>query len=225
MTALAEPDAPAGSRARAAAIGLDVFYPIVPDIAWLRRLVPLGVRTVQLRIKDASSPDVARQIEESLKVCADYRCQLIVNDYWAEALKAGADFIHLGQEDLAAADLDRIKAAGPKLGISTHSHEELETALAAEPDYVALGPIYETKLKAMKWAPQGLARLGDWRARIGAMPLVGIAGITVERASGVLDAGADSVAVITDFITHSDPEARVGEWLAWAETHRTAKTS
>jgi thiamine-phosphate pyrophosphorylase len=126
----------------------------------------------------------------------------------------------LGQEDLAAANLDAIKAAGVKLGISTHDEAELETALAAEPDYVALGPIYETKLKAMKWQPQGLERISSWKARIGSRPLIAIGGITPERAPGILAAGADSVAVITDFFTSPHPEARVHLWLDWAETVR-----
>ena len=110
-----------------------------------------------------------------------------------------------------------IHAKGVRLGISTHSAEELAVALAARPDYVALGPIYETKLKVMKWAPQGLARLAEWKGRIGALPLVAIGGITPERADGVVAAGADSVAVITDFFTHPDPVARVRQWVAWAE--------
>ncbi|HEX4893836.1 MAG TPA: thiamine phosphate synthase, partial [Hyphomicrobiaceae bacterium] len=155
-----------------------------------------------------------RQIRGSLDVCRRHACQLIVNDYWQAAIDAGADFIHLGQEDLADADLGRIKSAGLKLGISTHSHEELAIALAAKPDYVALGPIYETKLKAMKWGPQGLDRIRDWRTRIGTLPLCAIGGITPERAPGVLAAGADCVAVVTDFITAKDPEDRVRQWLA-----------
>lgn len=202
---------------------LDVFYPIVPDEAWMRRLVPLGVRTIQLRLKDVSADEVRRQIRASLTICRAHGCQLIVNDYWEAALDSGADFIHLGQEDLADADIDRIKAAGAKLGISTHDHAELETALAAKPDYVALGPIYETKLKAMKWKPQGLDRIGAWKRRIGAIPLCAIAGITIARAPGVMAAGADSVAVITDFITHPDPDARVLEWMAWAAAMRTVR--
>ena len=196
--------------------GLDVFYPIVPDIGWMRRLVPLGVQTIQLRLKDAAEAEVRRQILESLELCIHHGCQLIVNDYWREAIAAGADYIHLGQEDLAAADIPTIKAAGVKLGISTHNEEELAIALAAEPDYVALGPIYETKLKAMPFGPQGLDRIGQWKHRIGAMPLCAIGGITPERAPGVVAAGADTVAVITDFFTHTDPEARVRQWLAWA---------
>jgi thiamine-phosphate pyrophosphorylase len=196
--------------------GLDVFYPIVPDVAWLARLVPLGVKTVQLRLKDAPPERVRGAIGESLEICARYGCQLIVNDYWQEALALGADYIHLGQEDLAAADVAAIHAKGVRLGISTHSEEELAIALAAAPTYVALGPIYETRLKVMKWGPQGLDRVTAWKKRIGALPLVAIGGITPERADGVRAAGADSLAVITDFFTHPDPEGRVHQWLAWS---------
>jgi thiamine-phosphate pyrophosphorylase len=199
---------------------LDVFYPIVPDAGWLSRLVPLGVRTVQLRLKDASSEEVRRQIETSLAVCARHRCRLVVNDYWREAIDTGADFLHLGQEDLAAADLAAIRAKGIRFGVSTHSPEELDTALAARPSYVALGPIYETKLKVMKWAPQGLARVAEWKRRLSSLALVAIGGITPERAPAVIEAGADSVAVITDFMSHADPAARLGVWLQWARKIR-----
>jgi thiamine-phosphate pyrophosphorylase len=198
----------------------DLFYPIAPDLAWLKRLVPLGVRTIQLRLKDAPPERVRHEIDESLQVCAQHGCQLIVNDYWREAIELGADYLHLGQEDLAAADLAAIRAKGIRLGISTHSPEELEIALATRPDYVALGPIYETRLKVMQWAPQGLGRIAEWKARIGDLPLVAIGGITPERAGGVASAGADSIAVITDFFTHPDPAARVRQWLAWAATLR-----
>jgi thiamine-phosphate pyrophosphorylase len=204
----------------ASADGLDLFYPIVPDVGWLQRLVPLGVRTIQLRLKDAAPDRIRREIGESLEVCARHDCQLIVNDYWREALSLGADYIHLGQEDLAGADVPTIQAKGARLGISTHSEAELDIALAANPDYVALGPIYETRLKAMKWAPQGLDRIRAWKKRIGTLPLVAIGGITPERADGVRAAGADSVAVITDFFTHADPEARVRQWVAWAGRQR-----
>lgn len=197
--------------------GLAHFYPIAPDLGWLQRMVPLGVRTVQLRLKDAPADEVRRQIAAALDITRRAGCQLIVNDYWADAILLGADYVHLGQEDLAAADVAAIKRAGIKLGISTHSEEELAIALAAKPDYVALGPIYETKLKVMKWAPQGLGRISEWKRRTGSLPLVAIGGITPERAPGVAAAGADSVAVITDFVTHADPDARIREWVAWSE--------
>lgn len=203
---------------------IDIFYPILPDLDWIERLVPLGIRTVQLRLKDATEAEVARQIAGSIEVCRRHACQLIVNDYWRQAIAAGADYIHLGQEDLAAADVAAIKKAGARLGISTHSHEELALALATKPDYVALGPVYETRLKAMKWAPQGLDRVRDWKARVGDLPLVAIGGITPERAPGVVAAGAGSVAVITDFMTHADPAARIKEWLRWADGARLSRT-
>jgi thiamine-phosphate pyrophosphorylase len=209
----------------ATAEALDVFYPIVPDAAWLKRLVPLGIRTVQLRLKNAPPDEVRRQISESLELCIRYDCQLIINDYWREAIQVGADYVHLGQEDLAAADIPTIKAREVRLGISTHSLEELATALATEPDYIALGPIYETKLKVMKWAPQGLARISEWKACIGARLLVAIGGLTPERAPAVFAAGAQSVAVITDFMTHPNPEARVRTWLAWADGARRSTRS
>jgi thiamine-phosphate pyrophosphorylase len=214
------PTTPGITRRPMALKGLDAFYPIVPDTAWLARLVRLGVKTIQLRVKDAPPDAVAREIAAGLDLCRRHGCQLVVNDYWQAALDAGADFVHLGQEDLAGADVAALKSRGVRLGISTHSHEELATALAVQPDYVALGPIYETRLKVMKWAPQGLDRIADWRRRIGDLPLVAIGGLTPERADAVLAAGADSLAVVTDIITHADPEARVRQWLALATRHR-----
>ena len=194
---------------------LHSFYPILPDVNWLKRLVPLGIRTVQLRVKDAQADDLRLQIEESLELCRTHDCQLVVNDYWREAIALDADFIHLGQEDLASADLSAIRAAGLQLGVSTHDEAELVAALAAKPDYVALGPIYETKLKIMKWAPQGLERMRQLKASI-PCPLVAIGGITVKRADAVYRAGADSIAVVTDIVTHNAPEERVRQWLALA---------
>ncbi|WP_045838162.1 thiamine phosphate synthase [Hyphomicrobium sp. 99] len=194
------------------------FYPIVPDIGWLERIVPLGVKLVQLRIKDASPAEVAAQTKRALALCRANNCQLVLNDYWEAALDTGADYIHLGQDDLRTADLEAIKLAGIKLGISTHDEAELQTALAVEPDYVALGPIYETKLKAMPWAPQGLDKIKEWRKKLAGLPLVAIGGLTPERAADVLEAGADSLAVITDFFTAADPEARILQWLRQLES-------
>jgi thiamine-phosphate pyrophosphorylase len=197
-------------------IRLSRFYPIVPDVDWLARIVPLGVKLVQLRIKGGTRADVVEQTRRALDITRAHDCQLILNDYWDVALETGADFVHLGQDDLAHADLAAIRAAGIRFGVSTHGDAELETALAAKPDYVALGPIYETKLKAMPWAPQGLERIRQWRSQIGEIPLVAIGGLTPDRAPAVAAAGADSLAVITDFVTAPDPEARINLWLHWA---------
>ncbi len=190
-----------------------VFYPIVPDVGWLSRIVPLGVGTVQLRIKDQPLDGVAVAIAQALEITRRSSCQLIVNDYWQQAIDAGADYIHLGQEDLAIADLKAIRASGARLGISTHDAQELDIALAAGADYVALGPVYATRLKAMRWEPQGLDRVRQWKKTIGKIPLVAIGGMTPARAPGVLAAGADSLAVITDVMTDPQPEARIRTWL------------
>lgn len=192
---------------------LDPFYLIVDTAGWIDRLVPLGVRLVQLRIKDRPEPDVRAEIRRAKKTCAQYGCQLIVNDYWKLAIEEQCDFIHLGQEDLAAADLSAIRSAGLRLGLSTHDEAELETALAAKPDYVALGPVYPTVLKKMKWAPQGLDKLRRWKARIGETPLVAIGGLNPERLAGVFDHGAGSAAVVTDITLNGDPEARTRAWI------------
>mgnify|MGYP001811643450 FL=1 len=200
-------------------VQLDPLYPIVPDTDWLARLLPAGIRLIQLRIKDASPEAVEAELAKALDLCAKASCQLVVNDYWRAAIDAGADFVHLGQDDLASADLTAIRRAGMKIGISSHSDEELETALTAGPDYVALGPIYPTLLKKMPWAPQGLERVATWKARI-ACPLVAIGGITPERAPDVFVAGADSVAVITDIVTHQSPEQRTETWMSLTQPLR-----
>lgn len=204
-------------------IHLDPFYPIVPDTAWLARLLPHGVKLVQLRIKDEPADVVRAEIAAALALCAEHDCQLVVNDYWREAIDAGADFVHLGQEDLAGAEFTAIRDAGMKIGVSTHSDEELDNALAANADYVALGPIYETKLKKMPWSPQGLDRVAEWRTKL-KCPLVAIGGITAERAPDVLVAGADSVAVITDIVTSEAPEERTRNWIAVTEPWRRLST-
>ncbi|MBK8535408.1 MAG: thiamine phosphate synthase [Candidatus Competibacteraceae bacterium] len=193
--------------------GIYGFYPVVDDVRWLRRFLPLGVRTIQLRIKEQSTSAVQRQLREALAIAADYDdCQMIINDYWREAITLGTSWLHLGQDDLAGADRAAIRTAGIKLGISTHSFEELANALDAKPDYLALGPIYETTLKKMPWSPQGLARIGEWKTRC-EVPLVAIGGITLERAKAVLAAGADAIAVVSDVLSAPNPEDRARAWL------------
>jgi thiamine-phosphate pyrophosphorylase len=194
-------------------VKLDPFYLIVDSAAWIGRLVPLGVKLVQLRIKEMDETGLRSEIRAAKAACADHGCQLIVNDHWRLAIEEKCDFIHLGQEDLVVADLAAIRRAGLKLGLSTHDHTELDTALAAEPDYVALGPVYPTILKKMKWAPQGLDRIGEWKRRAAPLPLVAIGGLNPDRLDGVFSAGADSAAVVTDITLNPDPEARTREWL------------
>ncbi len=192
---------------------LDRFYPIFDHSDWLRRMLPLGVKLVQLRIKAQPGDVVRREIATSRDLCVAHGAVLVVNDYWQAAMDLDCEWIHLGQEDLDDADLAAIRKAGLKLGVSTHDDDELERVLAMAPDYVALGPVYPTILKKMKWHQQGLPRVTEWKARVGMTPLVGIGGMSVERASGVLAAGADIVSAVTDITLNADPEARVRQWI------------
>lgn len=194
----------------------DRFYPVVDSLDWVRRLVGLGVGTVQIRAKDLGREDATALVASALALTAETATRLVVNDYWEAAIVAGADHIHLGQEDLADADVPAIRRAGLTLGLSTHDEDELETALGQAPDYVALGPIYYTTLKAMRFAPQGLERIGIWKRRMGSMPLVAIGGITLERGPGVFGSGADSIAVVSDVTQNPDPDRRVRDWLTLA---------
>ncbi|RED51460.1 thiamine phosphate synthase [Aestuariispira insulae] len=197
--------------------GIYGFYPIVPDVEWVARLLALGVKTIQLRIKGLPPAQVEEQIGTAVALARQHEAQLVINDYWAFAQAHGAEFIHLGQEDLDGADLNAIEASGIKLGISTHSEQELDRALGCPFDHIALGPVYETTLKKMPWAPQGLKKLRIWKEII-PCPLVAIGGITLERAPKVLETGADSIAVVSDVVFHETPESRVEDWLKLFET-------
>ncbi|OWU67058.1 thiamine-phosphate pyrophosphorylase [Roseovarius sp. 22II1-1F6A] len=192
---------------------LDPFYLIVDDADLLERLVPLGVRLVQLRIKDRPEDDLRRQIARAKACCATHGAQLVVNDYWRLAIELDCDFVHLGQEDMDSADFAALRRAGIRFGLSTHDEAERARALDAGPAYIALGPVYPTRLKKMKWGPQGLDRVQEWKRHAGPVPLVGIGGLVPDRLPGLFAAGADSAAVVTDIASATDPEARCLEWL------------
>src|SRR5665213_437891 len=191
----------------------DRFYPVVDSVAWVARLAALGVGTVQLRAKDLDDARALQIVTDALEATKGTATRLVVNDYWRAAIVAGAKHLHLGQEDLADADLNAIRDAGLSLGISTHDDAELATALRAKPDYVALGPIFPTTLKSMRFAPQGVPKIAEWKKRIGSIPLVAIGGIKLEQAQAIFAAGADSIAVVSDVTQNADPDARVRAWL------------
>ena len=194
----------------------DRFYPVVDSVAWVARLTRLGVGTIQLRAKNLNDADALAIVREALAVTRGTRTKLVVNDYWRAAIEAKAQHLHLGQEDLADladADLKAIRAAGLTLGVSTHDDEELAKGLAAEPDYVALGPIFPTTLKSMRFAPQGIPKIREWKKRVGQIPLVAIGGIKFEQSAEIFAAGADSIAVVSDVTQNADPNARVRQWL------------
>jgi thiamine-phosphate pyrophosphorylase len=191
------------------------FYPILPDARTVARLVPLGIRTVQLRCK---LPDLARvrdEVTRAVASCNAHGCLLIINDHWQAAMDAGAPAVHLGQEDMQTADLPALRRAGIAFGISTHDEAELDIALAANPASIALGPIFATSTKSTGRAPQGMSRITEWRRRIGTRHLTVIGGLTLETADLARAAGADSIAVVSDVTSAADPTARTRAWLAW----------
>jgi len=190
------------------------FYLIVDNTNSLAQFLPLGLKCVQLRVKSAPMSELQAAVRDARQICQEFDCQLIINDYWQLAIEEGCNSVHLGQEDLDTADMQAIKSAGIRFGISTHDKAELNRALALKPDYVALGPIYATLLKKMPWRPQGLEKLTRWKSLVGNTPLVAIGGLTPERADGVFAAGADSICVVTDVQQHENPADRVRQWLA-----------
>src|SRR5215831_7444811 len=191
----------------------DPFYPVVDSVAWVDRLAKLGVGTVQLRAKNLDDAAALKIVREALAVTRGTNTKVVVNDYWRAAIEAKAQHLHLGQEDLVDADLKAIRDAGLTLGVSTHDDEELATALKARPDYVALGPIFFTTLKSMRFAPQGISKITEWKRRVGSIPLIAIGGIKLEHAAEIFAAGADSIAVVSDVTQNADPETRVRAWL------------
>jgi thiamine-phosphate pyrophosphorylase len=191
----------------------DRFYPVVDSVAWVARLALLGAGTIQLRAKNLDESEALQLVRDALDVIRGTPAKLVVNDYWRVAIMAGAKHLHLGQEDLVDADLNAIRDAGLTLGLSTHDDEELENALRAKPDYIALGPIFPTTLKSMRFAPQGIPKITEWKRRIGNIPLVAIGGIKLEAAPAIFAAGADSIAVVSDVTQNADPDARVRAWL------------
>lgn len=193
---------------------LDPFYPVVPNSDWVLKLVPVGTKLIQLRIKDQPEAEIRRQVREAKAVCVQHGADLIVNDYWQVAIDEGCSWVHLGQEDLVDADVKAVRRAGIKIGVSTHDHAELDKGMAIDPDYVALGPIWPTVLKQMPWAPQGTERLAEWKKLIGDKPLVAIGGLTLERALLCLKSGADIASVVGDIVNHADPVGQAKAWIA-----------
>jgi hydroxymethylpyrimidine kinase/phosphomethylpyrimidine kinase/thiamine-phosphate diphosphorylase len=204
-----------GVRGFAALSAADLgLYAVVDSAAWVARVVVAGVRTVQLRIKDAEGAEhrefVRAQIRESIRAATAAGAQLFINDHWQLAIEEGAYGVHLGQEDLHIADLAAIKQAGLRLGISTHAYWEVCRAWALQPSYIACGPIHPTKAKAMPWIPQGNANLAYW-CKLLPLPVVGIAGMDVARTEEAAACGADGVAVISAITAAPSPEAAIAE--------------
>lgn len=180
------------------------LYPVVDSLEWVEKLLKCGIKTLQLRIKEAAPKDREQQIINAIELGRNYQARLFINDYWQLAIKHQAYGVHLGQEDLDTADLASIRQAGLRLGISTHGYYEMLRAHAHRPSYIAMGAIYATTTKRMPSKPQGLEKL---RAYVTLMnshyPLVAIGGISIERAPEVWQQQPGSIALVTA-ITKAD---------------------
>lgn len=186
------------------------LYPVVDSPQWISDLLSWGVETLQLRVKDQSKEELESLIEQSIAAGKGHFPRLFINDYWQLAIKHGAYGVHLGQEDLDEADLSAIREAGLKLGVSTHSYFEIARALAVQPSYIAIGPIFPTTTKTMRWEQQGLEQLYDWVQLLdGQYPLVAIGGINYERVPAVLSMGVGSVAMVSAITKAENPKAEV----------------
>lgn len=185
------------------------IYPVVDTFDWVKKLVDIDIETIQLRVKEKDQVATREQIKQATEYVADKPVNFFVNDHWKIAIEQGAYGVHLGQEDLHDANLEQIADAGLRLGISTHSYWELARALAVNPSYIALGPIYETTSKQMPFSPQGIDRLAQWVSLLaGKYPVVAIGGINAERAQQLKATGVGSVAMITA-ITHAEDYRQV----------------
>ena len=188
-------------------------YPVVDSSTWVERLATLGVRTIQLRMKNCPTEQLIREVMTAVGVQRQYGLRLFINDYWSLAIAHGAYGVHLGQEDLESADLEAIRRAGLRLGISTHTADELKRAQTRQPSYVALGAVYPTTLKQMPTAPLGIKGLQELLA-LARYPTVAIGGISLERAPEVLSTGVGSIAMVSAITQAPQLEQAVKAWLA-----------
>ena len=219
------------SLQRRAEVGMNAFaplaqprlglYAIVDSADWVERLLAAGARTVQLRIKEGTPQHLSKEVLRSVRAAREVDAQLFINDHWRLALEHGAYGVHLGQEDLDTADIDNLRDAGLRLGVSTHSYWEVCRAHALKPSYIACGPIHATPTKQMPWWPQGPGNLAYWCSVLHE-PVVAIAGMDRLRSQEAVRCGAAGVAVLRGIVHATDPahalrdlQAAINE-AAWA---------
>lgn len=182
------------------------LYAVLPDAAWVGRMARAGVPTVQLRYKSPHAAQVEHEVFAAVEAVKGTGARLFINDHWQLAIRAGAYGVHLGQEDMDNADLAAIRAAGLRLGLSTHGYAEMVRADAWSPSYMALGAVFPTTLKKMATAPQGVGRLQRYAQLMRHYPLVAIGGVDADRFPSVLASGVGSVAVVRALVGAEQPE-------------------
>ncbi len=195
------------------------LYPVVDRAIWLKKLLPAGVTTIQLRMKDLRGELLENEIKKAVEIARQYSCRLFINDYWQLAIKYGAYGVHLGQEDLETADINAIREAGLRLGLSSHCHFEVARASYHKPSYIACGPVYHTDTKKMPWIPQGVSRLSYWVDALD-YPVVAIGGINQQRISSVAQTGVSGIAMITAITDSSEPENTASQFIELINTSK-----
>lgn len=196
------------------ALGL---YAVLPDAQWVGRVARAGVPTVQLRFKSEDAAAVQREVQAAVEAVRGTKALLFINDHWREAVAAGAYGVHLGQEDMEIADFAAIRAAGLRLGLSSHGYAEMVRAERMSPSYIAMGAVYPTTLKRMATAPQGPGRLNAYVRLMREVPGVAIGGIDAERFADIKATGVGSVAVVRAITAEADPEQAAASLMArWA---------
>ena len=201
---------------------LPPLYPIIDiDLCRMRGRDPValalafadgGARVMQVRQKSAGSRDLLTVCREVIEATRALAVTVIVNDRADVAVMAGAGGVHIGQDDLPAAAVRGIVGPSPWIGLSTHTPAQVDDALAADVDYLAVGPIFRTATKDTGYGARGLELIRHAAGR--GRPVVAIGGLTVDTARAALDAGATSVAIISDLLAAPDPAARVRTYLS-----------
>jgi thiamine-phosphate pyrophosphorylase len=192
------------------ALGL---YAVLPDAAWVGRMARAGVPTVQLRFKSDNASAVAREVKAAVDAVRGTKALLFINDHWQAAIIAGAYGVHLGQEDMDTADLSAIRAAGLRLGLSSHGYAEMLRADRWSPSYIAMGAVFPTTLKRMATVPQGPGRLQAYAKLMRDYPLIAIGGIDADKLPQVLGSGVGSVAVVRAVTGAPDPERAAAQLI------------
>ncbi|HXT27016.1 MAG TPA: thiamine phosphate synthase [Candidatus Eisenbacteria bacterium] len=181
-------------------------------VEFVKRLMGAGARLFQYRNKMAPAREVLQAVQALNVTARQVGAAFLVNDRPDIARLAGANGVHVGQEDLEAAAARAIVGAGAIVGVSTHNLEQIKAAADSDADYIAVGPVFATRSKAKADPVVGLELIRQAR-QLTRKPIVAIGGITLERAGEVITAGADSVAVISDILAAKNPMARVKQYL------------
>lgn len=191
---------------------LDAALLTVPETDCAQELATAGVRLLQYRNKRASARELFETSKKLLLLLSPLGVSLVVNDRPDVAAVAGANGVHVGQEDLGVEEVRRVVGAEKLVGVSTHNLEQFERAAASSVDYIAVGPIFTTGTKSNLDPVVGTQFIREVRP-LTDKPIVAIGGITLQRAPEIIESGADSVAVISDILRAPEPAARARQYI------------